>query len=36
MTAERGTLYLVPASLGAAALDDTLPPGAASVARRLR
>ena len=36
MTAVRGTLYLVPASLGAAALDDTLPPGAASIARRLR
>ncbi len=31
----RGTLYLVPVSLGQSALEDTLPAGAAVIARRL-
>ena len=34
--AARGTLYLVPVSLGLSALDDTLPSGAAKIARRLQ
>lgn len=34
--APRGTLYLVPVSLGHSALNDTLPSGAASIARALQ